>query len=395
MLSSLILALPVLATASLIVNTKRAPLEVRASCPPVHVFGARETTASPGYGSSSTVVNLVTSAYSGATSEAIDYPACGGQSTCGGVSYANSAAQGAAKVVSVVNAYVAQCPSTQIVLVGYSQGGQIIDTAFCGGGDSTEGVSSGTQLNSAALAAVKAVIMMGNPRYEYGFSYEVGTCKAGGFDARPASFQCPGGHKVQSYCDAADPYCCNGNDANTHNGYGAEYGSAALTFIKGKLSSGNSASSVGTTVAVATTAAASTASEDCTLTITVSAAATTTMAVPTKVATSTTEEDTSACDAPTSTAASSVAFTTAAATTTSSIEIDPVSTSVAGESEPCTITMTVSATGVSTAAAPTATGTTVGSVAKWGQCAGQGTPTLGCASGLTCKFINAYYSQCQ
>jgi acetylxylan esterase len=47
----------------------------QSSCPNVHVFGARETTAPPGYGSSSTVVNLVLNAYSGSTAEAISYPA--------------------------------------------------------------------------------------------------------------------------------------------------------------------------------------------------------------------------------------------------------------------------------------------------------------------------------
>lgn len=30
--------------------------EIRQSCPSIHIFGARETTASPGYGSSITVV---------------------------------------------------------------------------------------------------------------------------------------------------------------------------------------------------------------------------------------------------------------------------------------------------------------------------------------------------
>lgn len=53
-----------------------APLEERqSSCPNVHVFGARETTAPAGYGSSSTVVNLVLNAYPGSTAEAISYPA--------------------------------------------------------------------------------------------------------------------------------------------------------------------------------------------------------------------------------------------------------------------------------------------------------------------------------
>jgi acetylxylan esterase len=116
------------ARAALLQTASASPLDVaavepRQSCPNVHVFGARETTVSAGYGSSSTVVNEVLSAYPGSTSEAISYPACGGQSSCGGVSYANSVQQGIAAVVSAVNGYNQKCPNTQLVLVGYSQVG--------------------------------------------------------------------------------------------------------------------------------------------------------------------------------------------------------------------------------------------------------------------------------
>jgi acetylxylan esterase len=57
-----------------------AALKARQSCPEVHVFGARETTAPAGYGTASVVVDLVLGAYAGATSEAIDYPAWYGAS---------------------------------------------------------------------------------------------------------------------------------------------------------------------------------------------------------------------------------------------------------------------------------------------------------------------------
>ena len=96
-------------------------LAERQSCPAIHVFGARETTAPPGYGTAGVVVNLVLAAYPGSTSEAISYPACGGQDSCGDVSYAASAVQGVAAAAAAVNAFNTQCPSTQLVLVGYSQ----------------------------------------------------------------------------------------------------------------------------------------------------------------------------------------------------------------------------------------------------------------------------------
>lgn len=98
-----------------------SPLSSRQSCPAIHIFGARETTAPAGYGTAGVVVNLVLNAYPGSTAEAINYPACGGQSSCGGVSYANSVQQGVAAVTAAVNAFNTKCPSTQLVIVGYSQ----------------------------------------------------------------------------------------------------------------------------------------------------------------------------------------------------------------------------------------------------------------------------------
>lgn len=99
---------------------------------------------------------------------------------------------------------------------------------------------------------------MGDPRFKAGAPYNVGTCTAGGFDQRSGS--CGNYNaKIQSYCDvstlrypmkiaqlvqplanseytqAADPYCCNGSNAATHQGYASEYGSKALTFVNSNL----------------------------------------------------------------------------------------------------------------------------------------------------------------
>jgi acetylxylan esterase len=129
-----------------------------------------------------------------------------------------------------------------------------MDDSLCGGGDISEGVTStAITLSAAAITMVKAAIFMGDPRYISGLSYEVGTCTAHGvsttllkkssqtanphvkFAARPTGFSCPSAANIQSYCDESDPYCCTGSNAATHNGYGAEYGAAALTFIKSKV----------------------------------------------------------------------------------------------------------------------------------------------------------------
>ncbi|KAH6614403.1 carbohydrate esterase family 5 protein [Chaetomium sp. MPI-SDFR-AT-0129] len=216
-----------------------AAVLAKRQCPQIHVFGARETTAPAGYGTAGVVVNLVLGAYPGATAEAIVYPACGGQSQCGGVQYGDSARQGTNAVASAVNSFNQRCPNTQIVLVGYSQGGQIMDNAVCGGPDSGSGITSTTPpISAAALGQIKAVIEMGSPRFVAGLSYNVGTCSAQGFAPRPRGYVCASnsGSKMKSYCDSTDPYCCTGNDANSHQQYGSKYGQQALAFIQSQLS---------------------------------------------------------------------------------------------------------------------------------------------------------------
>lgn len=146
------------------------------------------------------------------------------------------------------------------------QGGQIFDDGFCGGGDTNEGITStAIPIQASAVNMIAAAIFAGDPRHIPGLSYNVGTCQASGvsippspppalfssltnpqFAPRPAGFVCPSASKIQSYCDAADPYCCNGSDAATHQGYGTEYGQAALTFVNAKLAASGTGTGTGT-----------------------------------------------------------------------------------------------------------------------------------------------------
>lgn len=107
--------LPLLAS---LTTTLASPLDLtpRQSCPAIHIFGARETTASPGYGSTSSVVNNILAAHPGSTAEAINYPASGSNPT-----YSQSVLAGTNAVCSQVSSFASRCPGTKLVLVGYSQ----------------------------------------------------------------------------------------------------------------------------------------------------------------------------------------------------------------------------------------------------------------------------------
>ncbi|ERT00792.1 hypothetical protein HMPREF1624_02025 [Sporothrix schenckii ATCC 58251] len=184
-------------------------------CPQLHVIAARETTAPPGFGSASTLVDLILKAFPGATSEAIVYPAAGNSNR----SYSLSVTAGVLAVLAQVTQFAAQCPETVLVMHGYSQGAQILDNAFCGGPDGDSLLATPPLIQTAIGKNVAAIIMMGN-------------ATAPGFAARPVGFQCPLYQaRIQSYCDSPDPFCANGTDAAFHQGYGTRNGGDALRFI--------------------------------------------------------------------------------------------------------------------------------------------------------------------
>ena len=56
-----------------------------------------------------------------------------------------------------------------------------MDDAFCGGGDTNEGITStAIPIQASAVTMIKAAIFMGDPRHINGLSYNVGTCTASG-----------------------------------------------------------------------------------------------------------------------------------------------------------------------------------------------------------------------
>lgn len=105
-------------------------LESRTTCySGVYVIGVRGTDEDAGYGSVASVVSSVLAAIPGSAGVALDYPASWLDPL-----YPTSVTDGINALISLVEDYANSC-SGDIVLVGFSQGGNVITDALAGGVD--------------------------------------------------------------------------------------------------------------------------------------------------------------------------------------------------------------------------------------------------------------------
>jgi hypothetical protein len=123
------------------------------------------------------------------------------------------------------------------VLVGYSQGAQVVGDALGGGGGGNLGTPATSAVPSATAAKIIAVIQMGDPRRVRGLSFDVGNDpNATGLFPRPSSESLSSvASKFQSYCDTGDPFCASGANLSAHLDYTQKYNSAASQFVTQKL----------------------------------------------------------------------------------------------------------------------------------------------------------------
>lgn len=97
--------------------------------PAVHIIAARGTGERPGVGAQQSVVTSIQKRLPGSSVEAVDYPATTAQPA------SNNA--GNAAMTRQITAYAQACPNSKIVLMGYSQGAQVLGDVVSGGGTGT------------------------------------------------------------------------------------------------------------------------------------------------------------------------------------------------------------------------------------------------------------------
>ena len=144
------------------------------ACASLHIIVVRASLEPPSQGVIGTLATLITGANPGSTVEWIAYPATLDN-------YANSSSQGVAAATQRLMDYTDSCKGSQVVLLGYSQGAQVVGDVLCGGGDPDVGLGPFTPpIAKNYSQSVIAMIQMGDPRHLVNKTYDVGSATKNG-----------------------------------------------------------------------------------------------------------------------------------------------------------------------------------------------------------------------
>lgn len=201
-----------------------------------HIIVARASLEPLGYGVIGAVKDNVLAALPGSNAEYVVYPATL-------TDYFTSEQAGVLGMKALAEAYIAKNCAEPLVLMGYSQGAQV--TADYISGQNDNGFPYNATLTDPAPASVldklAAAVIMGDPSMNVTDNpFHVGNSTKGGVyirDANSSAVLDSIESKLQSYCDANDPYCASGNFSyiSVHLGYVEEYGTNATDFVVAKI----------------------------------------------------------------------------------------------------------------------------------------------------------------
>jgi trehalose dimycolate hydrolase len=191
-----------------------APSATAAPCSDITVVFARGTDDTPGLGRVGDAFSATLSGLVGGQSlstYAVNYPA----------SYDFlAAADGANDAAFYIADLVQQCPSTKIVLGGYSQGAAVVDmlAGIPPLGNKVGEIGSAPPLASSLVPFVKAVAVFGNPSAK--FSVPITSSVFGG--------------RAIDLCKDGDPICSRGRNPFAHSDYvSAGLANQAASFVAG------------------------------------------------------------------------------------------------------------------------------------------------------------------
>ncbi len=196
---TMLAAAPVAAAALLMAPTSGTPSATADPCADVELIFARGTSEPAGIGRvGQAVADRLQGQIGGRTlsTYGVNYPA----------TYDFlAAADGAADATNRISMMAQECPSTRIVLGGYSQGAAVVDmlAGIPPLGNKIGEVGSGPPLPSGLNGQVAAAAVFGNPSTKFGNPITVG-----GFGGRSIDL-----------CSDGDPICSDGRNPFAHTHY--------------------------------------------------------------------------------------------------------------------------------------------------------------------------------
>ena len=229
-----------LTAASGLALTSFAPIQAGATafsgsgCAQVNIIVARASTEAQGQGITGNLATQVQNASAQTVStEAVVYPATLNN-------YASSESQGVRNAEQELSTAVSSCPSQKQVLMGYSQGANVVLDVVTGNAEVRPSPVVGPA-SAANLGHVVAIVGFGDPGNIVKQAWDLGTDTTtnGIFPRSSTQLQAltsfGAGTSTRSWCDTGDPYCAGGNNLNTHLTYLNRYQNAAASFVLGRI----------------------------------------------------------------------------------------------------------------------------------------------------------------
>ncbi|EFQ96800.1 acetylxylan esterase [Nannizzia gypsea CBS 118893] len=144
--------------------------------------------------------------------------------------YGESVKTGTENLKKTISKYTSECPDIKIVLMGFSQGAQVISDTLCGMDE--KNFPKTEPIDPSLGAFVAAAVGMGDPTFNPGLSYDYGTATHHGWFPRRNDKSCVAYDYIRiSYCDKGDIYCDHGVDPKVHSSYFKTYFEHCVEFI--------------------------------------------------------------------------------------------------------------------------------------------------------------------
>jgi cutinase len=176
-----------------------APANAQVTCPDIEVVFARGTNDAPELGRvGDAFVDALRPLVGGRTvnTYAVNYPAS--------YDFLNTA-EGANDATAHIAAMVAQCPSTKLVLGGYSQGAAVVDmlAGIPPLGNKIGEIGSAPPLDPSLVPSIVAVVAFGNPSAKFSIPITNSVF----------------GNRAVDICKDGDPICSRGRNPFAHSDY--------------------------------------------------------------------------------------------------------------------------------------------------------------------------------